>query len=246
MPYKKIIIKFLKLFNLLSNKTTRRGLFHNIPATIELEELLVGLELDTVIDIGSNKGQFILLVEKMFNNVKILSFEPIKEVYLKQKKFFSKNKNIDIFNFGLGAKKKDVILNISKKNDSSSILKIKYPNQLSKKFEIIENRKISIKTLDEILSTFNLKKNILIKLDVQGYELEVLRGANEILSRIKYIIIEIAENQFYKDQETNNSIINYLNQKNFEILKSCNHFKIEEINYSQKDFLFVNRNLIEK
>ena len=37
--------------------------------------------------------------------------------------------------------KKDVILNISKKNDSSSILKIKYPNQLSKKFEIIENRK---------------------------------------------------------------------------------------------------------
>ena len=54
--------------------------------------------------------------------------------------------------------KKDVILNISKKNDSSSILKIKYPNQLSKKFEIIENRKISIKTLDEILSTFNLKK----------------------------------------------------------------------------------------
>ena len=41
----------------------------------------------------------------MFNNVKILSFEPIKEVYLKQKKFFSKNKNIDIFNFGLGAKK---------------------------------------------------------------------------------------------------------------------------------------------
>ena len=73
-----------------------------------------------------------------------------------------------------------------------------------------------------------------------------MRGANEILSRIKYIIIEIAENQFYKDQETNNSIINYLNQKNFEILKSCNHFKIEEINYSQKDFLFVNRNLIEK
>ena len=40
----------------------------------------------------------------MFNNVKILSFEPIKEVYLK-KKFFSKNKNIDIFNFGLDAKK---------------------------------------------------------------------------------------------------------------------------------------------
>ena len=83
-------------------------------------------------------------------------------------------------------------------------------------------------------------KKYTLKLDVQGYELEVLRG-NNILSKIKYIIIEIAENQFYKNQEISNSIINYLDQKNFKVLKSCNHFKIKEIDYSQKDFLFVNK-----
>ena len=80
MPYKKIIIKFLKLFNLLSNKTTRRGLFHNIcSATIELEEFLVGLELDTVIDIGSNKGQFILLVEKCLIMLKYYLLNQLKK-----------------------------------------------------------------------------------------------------------------------------------------------------------------------
>lgn len=246
MFFKKLNKKILKLLKLLLNKTTRRGLYHNIPATIELEELLIDLELDTVIDVGSNKGQFVLLVEKIYKNIQIFSFEPIKEVYLKQKKFFSKNKNIEIFNFGLGSKNKDVVLNITKKNDSSSILEIKNPDQLEKKFEILEKRKIAVKTLDEVLSQFNLGENLLIKLDVQGYELEVLFGANKLLSRIKYIIIEIAENQFYKDQKIGNTIINYLNKNNFEILKSCNHFKIEEINYSQKDFLFVNRNLIEK
>ena len=79
MPYKKIIIKFLKLFNLLSNKTTRRGLFHNIPATIELEELLVGLELDTVIDIGSNKGQFILWSKKCLIMLKYYLLNQLKK-----------------------------------------------------------------------------------------------------------------------------------------------------------------------
>lgn len=246
MSYKSLYIKFFKLLKLFLNKTTRRGLYHNIPATIELEELLAGLDLNTIIDVGSNKGQFILLVEKIYKNIKIFSFEPIKEVYLKQKKFFSNNKNIKIFNFGLGAKNKDAILNITKKNDSSSILEIKNSDLLGEKFKIIEKRKIIVKTLDKTLSKFNLKENILLKLDVQGYELEVLLGADKILSRIKYIIIEIAESQFYKDQQINNSIINYLNKKNFEVLKSCNHFKIKKINYSQKDFLFVNRYFKER
>ena len=102
MSYKSLYIKFFKLLKLFLNKTTRRGLYNNIPATIELEELLAGLDLNTIIDVGSNKGQFILLVEKIYKNIKIFSFEPIKEVYLKQKKFFSNNKNIKIFNFVLG------------------------------------------------------------------------------------------------------------------------------------------------
>ena len=115
MFFKNLYVKFLKLLKLFLNKTTRKGLYHNIPATIELEELLIGLELDTVIDVGSNKGQFILLMEKLYKNIKIFSFEPIKEVYQKQKDFFSKNKNIEIFNFALGSKKKDAVLNITKK-----------------------------------------------------------------------------------------------------------------------------------
>ena len=60
MFFKNLNKKILKLFKLLLNKTTRKGLYHNIPAAIELEELLIGLELDTVIDVGSNRGQFVL------------------------------------------------------------------------------------------------------------------------------------------------------------------------------------------
>ena len=62
----KILNKLIKLLKLLKNKKTRVGLVNNIAANIELEDLVKNLEFNTVLDIGSNKGQFILLVEKIF------------------------------------------------------------------------------------------------------------------------------------------------------------------------------------
>ena len=78
--------KLLKLAKLFKNKVTRKGLYNNIAANIELEYLVNDLKFETVIDVGSNKGQFILLVEKNFPNEKFFySFEPITEILEKQK-----------------------------------------------------------------------------------------------------------------------------------------------------------------
>ena len=72
-----------------------KGMFHGIAATVELEKLLKDIRIpETIIDVGSNKGQFILLIEKLFPNKKIYSFEPITEILNKQKKFFKYKKNI--------------------------------------------------------------------------------------------------------------------------------------------------------
>ena len=240
MFFKNILIKFVKFLKLSLNSATRRGLYFNIAASIELEDLIKDLRVDTIIDVGSNRGQFILLAEKLFNNTEIFSFEPILELYQKQKKFFNKKKYIKFFNIGLGSNKSKMILNITRKKDSSSFLKIKDSNLLGREFNIIEKREILVSTLNDVLSNYNLNGSVLLKLDVQGYELEVLRGSSNILQKIKYIIIEIPENQLYINQDTGNSILNYLQKHNFKILKSCNLFNIKKINYSQKDFLLVN------
>ena len=233
--------KFLKLLKLFANKTTRKGLYNNIPACVELEGLLMDLKINTVIDVGSNKGQFILLIEKLYKNIQIYSFEPILELYEKQKKFFRNNENIKFFNSGLGAYKSNKKLNITRKKDSSSVLEIKNSNLLGKKFEILEEREIQILTLDSALKDYNLYNNILLKLDVQGYELEVLKGANKLLSKIKYIIIEIVDSEFYHNQVIGSDILDYLTKNNYKILKSCNEFNIKRINYSQRDVLLVNK-----
>ena len=92
MFFKNISTKFLKFIKLFLNNTTRRGLYFNIAASVELEDLIKDLKLNTVIDIGSNKGQFILILNKYFENIKILSFELINELLEKQKNFLKYKK----------------------------------------------------------------------------------------------------------------------------------------------------------
>jgi FkbM family methyltransferase len=241
MFFKNISKKFSKLIKLLLNASTRKGLYYNIAASVELEELVKDLEVDTIIDVGSNKGQFILIIDKFFKNTKVLSFEPISELLEIQKNFFVNRKNIRFFNFGVGSINSKIILNITRQKDSSSILEIEKKDKLGKKFDIIEKRQIDIKKLEDVVNSEKLNGSVLLKLDVQGYELEVLKGAVNILPKIKYIITEVAENQFYKNQVTENVIIKYLNDKNFKIMKFTNIFKIENTNYIQKDVLLVNK-----
>ncbi len=241
MFLKTISIKFLKFIKLFLNNTTRRGLYFNIGASIELEELIKNLKFNIVVDVGSNRGQFILLVDKFHSNIKVLSFEPIDELLEKQKNFFAKRENINFFKNCVGSTNSEITLNITRKKDSSSILEIENTKNLGRHFDIIEKRIIKMVTLDDALSKTNLSGSVLLKLDVQGYELEVLKGLQNLLPKIKYIITEVAENQLYKDQVTENDILNYLKERNFQIIKSTNIFKIKNTNYVQKDVLLVNR-----
>jgi len=233
-----LLIKFIKL---LKNQKTRKGLLNNIAANIELEDLVKDLKFETVFDIGSNKGQFILLIEKLFStDMDIYSFEPIKEILAKQKKFFSNKKNISFFNFALGEKYSKKILNITKRKDSSSLLKI---NSIVKNIDhsVVEKREIEIKSLDEVMKNRNLIKPILAKIDVQGYELEVLKGSSNLLKEIKYIVIEVSENKIYSEQALASNIIEYLNNMNFKVLNETKESKIPGTELKQKDILFIKK-----
>ena len=74
-----------KIFILLQSKVWFYGLLNGVAANIELKNFLKKINsINTLVDIGSNKGQFILLLERYFPNLKVYSFEPIKEILNKQ------------------------------------------------------------------------------------------------------------------------------------------------------------------
>ena len=236
------IDKINKLLKLFLNNVSRKGLFNNIAASVELENLVKDLDFKTVLDIGSNKGQFILLIEKIFKNKIFYSFEPINEILEKQKRFFKNKKNLFFYNLGIGEKSEKKKFYITNRRDSSSFLKVEHKIKGNKDYQIKEEREISIKSLDEIFNQKILQEPILMKIDVQGFELEVLKGSSNILKKIKYIIIEVSNDEIYSKQPLSNEIIEYLDLKNFEFFKKNSiTTKISKSNFSQVDMLFKNK-----
>ena len=228
-----------KTLNLCRSKIWFKGMLNGIYATVELEKLVKDIEVpETIIDIGSNKGQFILLMEQIFPNKIVYSFEPIIEMINKQKKFYKYKKNITFHNLALGSSICSKEFLITSRMDSSSFLKVVSNTNKSKNYSVIEKRDIKVSTLDEIFLNEKISHPILIKMDVQGYELEVLKGANDLLKKIDYLLLEVSKNEMYQNQPTEKIIVEYLKNFNFEIYRSNDWLKIQNTNFNQRDIIF--------
>ena len=102
---------------------------------------------------------------------------------------------------------------------------------------INEKKKISVKKLDELLDFESIEKPSIIKLDVQGYELEVLKGSENTLDYIDYVIAEISSTEIYENQTQADELIKFLESKSFEIKDRCNLSRVEDKLF-QEDVLF--------
>ena len=131
---------------------------------------------------------------------------------------------------------------ITSRMDSSSFLKVASNTNKSKNYSVIEKRDIKVSTLDEILLNEIFLYPLLIKMDVQGYELEVLKGAKNLLKKTDYLLLEVSENEMYQNQPTEKIIIEYLKNLNFEIFKANNWLSIKNTNFKQRDILFYKNN----
>ena len=227
--------KVTKLIKCLLSPEFYNSYFYGVSPLFELTPLIKQIShAKTLIDVGSNKGQFSLIARKFFPNIKIHSFEPQIDILNMQKKVLG-TKNINYYNFTLGSEEKESELYITKRKDSSSVLK----PILTKNRNYITNeiKKTSIKRLDDLPNFKNIERPSVMKLDVQGYEFEVLKGAENILEYIDYVITEVSFMEVYENQTSADKLIKFLKSKSFEIKDKCNLSKIEGKLF-QEDILF--------
>ena len=232
------MVKLNKIIECLKKPKFYKYYFNGVSPLFELTPLIKELkDINTLIDVGSNKGQFSAILRNFYPQVSIHSFEPQIDELSIQKKLLG-SYNINYYPFALGDENKNMLFNITKRKDSSSLL-----DPLLKNNKIYsENKKINVpvKKLDTVLDINELIKPILIKLDVQGFELKALIGAQSVLDNVDYIISEISFLDVYKNQVNADDLINYLKSKNFDIHKRTNLTKLNGNNF-QEDVLFVKK-----
>ncbi len=198
-------------------------------------------KVDYIFDVGANKGQFALAASIFFPEIFLIAFEPLKSEYEIFNKIF-KNKHLyKNVPKALGSENKKVEINLTKRLDSSSILKPS--NELFKTFgESSSNYKTIIKmiTLNDFFIKSNLNfKNGLLKIDVQGFELEVLKGSTKVINKFKYIIIELSNIELYENQPLASEVFEFIIQNNFEHTFTYNKFLKNQKDIIQADYLFT-------
>lgn len=158
-----------------------------------------------VIDVGANLGFYsLLLLDLVGADGQIFSFEPSKYIFEKLKKNIDANKaqNIHLFNYGCGDREFKSVLYVDKEYSGMTSMN---KEELKK----IAEEEVSIVTIDGIFCEKNIKIDF-IKIDTEGYEYSVLRGAYKLINKYKPIIlVELGGGKFLNNsKETINLLAN--------------------------------------
>jgi FkbM family methyltransferase len=150
-----------------------------------------------VLDIGANRGGFCEMVISEHPRADIYAFEPLPEMIEKLKAIPPGAHDLVILPFALGAKASDAQFNVHARIDSSSLLpsdpvyRELYPDQAA----VTERIDIRIETLDAWAAQNGVAKERpvdLVKMDVQGYEGQVIAGGIDVLRSTRFLIVEAA------------------------------------------------------
>jgi len=177
---------------------------------------LQNMNVKTVIDVGAHTGESALHLHEIFPNAKIYSFEPLYDCFMQLNDKMKKVASFRSFNLALGDKEGKLHIHRSEFSDSSSPLKMTKLHKEAFPFSsgyALETA--DVKTLDNIAQELDLEDNIILKIDVQGYEDRVIRGSISILSRIKVIIVETSFHVLYEGQPLFSDIYELLREHGF-------------------------------
>ncbi len=240
-PLARVINYFLSLFGI--------HLTRNITLKYRIErgdyKWLQERNIATVLDIGANTGQFAEMIHQILPIATIHSFEPLPEQFIGLQGLTKKIQLLQCYQFAVGSENTEMEINANEFSASSSLLPMTELHTSS--FPYTKNstlQKISLRTLDSFFDEIKPTKKTLLKIDVQGFEMEVLKGADKILDLVDVVIVETSFKELYKDQPLFPDIYNYLMKKqfiyngNFEQIHSASNGEV-----LQADAIFIRKSL---
>ena len=187
-------------------------------------------EIDCILDIGANIGYQTLFYNNFFSsNTKMICFEPHPISYFFLKKNLSKFNNISLYNIALGDKESKEIISVPK-HESLEANELGIA-RISKNFTNYLKAEINVKKFDDLDILKDEYKSIFIKIDVEGYEKNVLLGMKNFLEKRKNFYLEIEVNKNYHNFKELKFIIDFLFNLNFNffILDNNKLIKLDKL-----------------
>lgn len=169
-----------------------------------LRWLLPLLKVDLVLDVGANEGQYGRLLRSLGYQGEIVSFEPLPKAFEVLSQYCSSDASWSCFNYALGEKCHETHFNIARNSVFSSF---HLPNergtsQYWPRIEVVDKVPVRVLRLDDVLPEQvpdYTDRRILLKMDTQGHDAWVVRGATESMSSILALHSELSVAGIYED-----------------------------------------------
>lgn len=209
----------LKIFNKLLQKVGFEVYKYSprVNHAFRRAKLIRHLGIEVVLDVGANIGAYGLEIREYGFDGRIISFEPIKIAYEKLRQKAIIDTNWDVYNIALGMDNTKSVINISENIFSSSFLKIEQKHldaAISSRY--VRNEECEMRTLKSVFEDLDLTgEKIFLKIDTQGFEDQVLKGADNVLQKIAAIQLELSIQPLYKEQSLFHELYTFLRAKGF-------------------------------
>jgi FkbM family methyltransferase len=165
------------------------------------QKWLHSYKFDTILDIGANIGRFAVTADAVFPAATIYAFEPLPKCYDKTAAIINTIGKGKAFNFGLGVKSETIPINQNEFSPSSSFLPMNKTHVDAFPFTEKQTQTlVQVRRLDDVADELCLGSRILIKIDVQGYERDVIAGGKNTIEKAKVVLIELSYEELYSGQ----------------------------------------------
>jgi FkbM family methyltransferase len=191
-----------------------------------------------IIDAGANVGSMTARFVSDYPRATIHAFEPNPEIAEQLAQRFAQHPQVHIYQKALGAENREIAFNVLKRHSSSSILAPTLKNHQYHPGEMETKQQITVPMvrLDSVITD----EVDLLKLDLQGYELEALKGCGEWIEHIKMITSEVEFIPLYEGQPLFSDIEAYLRQHGFFLLNLYELWTHTDGQLTAGDAVFLN------
>ncbi|MDB9347417.1 FkbM family methyltransferase [Nodularia spumigena] len=169
-------------------------------------------DLNIIFDVGANIGQTANGLIQYFPKTQIYCFEPVKSSFDILHKNFSSFSNISLLQQGFGSKSEHKIINIYDDSQLNTLI-VNAPRDAQK----INEEKIFLDTIDNFCLDNQIPAIDILKMDVQGWEMEILLGAMNFISqkKIKFIYTEVGFRRQDRDMQHFSEINDFLESQGY-------------------------------
>jgi len=209
------------------------GIYVGEDETPALALRLCGTPKPFIVDGGAHKGAFVEAIRVISPQARFLCFEPDPGLATALRQRFAGDPEVQVVQAALGSSCGKATLNINRSRACNSLSSTydRATGVLGDLMTTLERVEVDVSTLDETMRCVGAKTCDILKLDLQGHDLEALMGARQALSSAKVVIVEVWYAPLYKDAATYLDICHSLRDCGFAI------YSLAGLHYSTTDRL---------